>query len=161
MNNTQATCRCGSARPFSQCCEPFITGHSKPKTAEQLMRSRFTAFSLQKFQYLLDTLHISQRQNDELASLQQSAQNTTWIQLSILQTQAGQVGDTEGVVEFTASFEEAGAFYQLHECSNFIFEKQQWYYTEGSNQVSPIILKTGRNDTCWCHSGKKFKKCHG
>jgi len=21
--------------------------------------------------------------------------------------------------------------------------------------------KTGRNDPCWCGSGKKFKKCHG
>jgi uncharacterized protein YecA (UPF0149 family) len=21
--------------------------------------------------------------------------------------------------------------------------------------------KVGRNDPCWCGSGKKFKKCHG
>jgi preprotein translocase subunit SecA len=21
--------------------------------------------------------------------------------------------------------------------------------------------QTGRNDPCWCGSGKKFKKCHG
>lgn len=125
------------------------------------MRSRFTAFSLQHYQYLLDTLHTSQRQDNELASLQQSTQKTTWIQLSISHTQAGQIGDIEGTVDFTARFEEDGEFYQLHECSNFVFEHQQWYYTEGSNQVSPIILKIGRNDECWCHSGKKFKRCHG
>jgi preprotein translocase subunit SecA len=27
-------------------------------------------------------------------------------------------------------------------------------------QASPHE-KTGRNDPCWCGSGKKFKKCHG
>ncbi len=161
MNNTQATCRCGSTLPFSQCCKPFLIGHSKPKAAEQLMRSRFTAFSLQNHQYLLNTLHTSQRQDDELAALKQNSQHTTWIQLSVLQTKAGQAGDNEGMVEFTASFEEDGEFYQLHECSNFIFENEQWYYTTGNNQVCPITLTIGRNDACWCHSRKKFKKCHG
>jgi preprotein translocase subunit SecA len=27
-------------------------------------------------------------------------------------------------------------------------------------QASPHE-KIGRNDPCWCGSGKKFKKCHG
>jgi preprotein translocase subunit SecA len=27
-------------------------------------------------------------------------------------------------------------------------------------QTSPHE-KIGRNDPCWCGSGKKFKKCHG
>jgi len=161
IKNTQTLCRCGSSQPFSRCCEPFLKGLAKPSTAEQLMRSRFTAFSLHDFEYLLDTLHPNKRQADELVSLQESAQNTVWIQLAILQTELGQAGDTEGIVEFTASFAEDGEFYQLQERSNFIFEQQQWFYTEGSNQVNPINLKIGRNDLCWCHSGKKFKKCHG
>ncbi|MEW5011953.1 MAG: YchJ family protein [Cycloclasticus sp.] len=161
MNKTQDRCRCGSSQPFTLCCGPFLSRQDKPNSAEQLMRSRFTAFSLQNFQYLLDTLHPSKRQDDELASLQQSAQNTRWIQLTILQTESGQTGDGEGLVEFTADFEEEGEFYQLRERSQFIFQQQQWYYTEGDNQVSPISLKIGRNDACWCHSGKKFKTCHG
>ncbi|WP_407192079.1 SEC-C metal-binding domain-containing protein [Citrobacter freundii] len=31
-------------------------------------------------------------------------------------------------------------------------------------QISPIVnneKKIGRNDPCYCGSGKKFKKCHG
>jgi len=161
MSRTQTLCRCGSEQPFTRCCEPFLKGLAKPSTAEQLMRSRFTAFSLHNFEYLLDTLHPSKRQGDELASLQESTQNTVWIQLAILQSELGQIGDAEGIVEFTASFAEGDEFYQLHERSSFIFEQQQWFYTEGSNQVNPINLKIGRNDWCWCHSGKKFKKCHG
>ncbi|MGH2999710.1 MAG: SEC-C metal-binding domain-containing protein, partial [Gaiellaceae bacterium] len=33
--------------------------------------------------------------------------------------------------------------------------------------LSPVAVQTssphkvGRNDPCWCGSGKKFKKCHG
>jgi preprotein translocase subunit SecA len=27
--------------------------------------------------------------------------------------------------------------------------------------VSSERDKIGRNDPCWCGSGKKFKKCHG
>jgi preprotein translocase subunit SecA len=27
--------------------------------------------------------------------------------------------------------------------------------------VAPAATKLGRNDPCWCGSGKKFKKCHG
>jgi preprotein translocase subunit SecA len=27
--------------------------------------------------------------------------------------------------------------------------------------TTPDGEKIGRNDPCWCGSGKKFKKCHG
>ncbi|HUR16758.1 MAG TPA: SEC-C metal-binding domain-containing protein, partial [Candidatus Limnocylindrales bacterium] len=31
----------------------------------------------------------------------------------------------------------------------------------GGGQASPSGVKVGRNDPCWCGSGKKFKRCHG
>jgi preprotein translocase subunit SecA len=31
----------------------------------------------------------------------------------------------------------------------------------GVTRVSGDHDKIGRNDPCWCGSGKKFKKCHG
>jgi preprotein translocase subunit SecA len=30
-----------------------------------------------------------------------------------------------------------------------------------SGDVTPDGKPIGRNDPCWCGSGKKFKKCHG
>jgi uncharacterized protein YecA (UPF0149 family) len=27
--------------------------------------------------------------------------------------------------------------------------------------VTPTGARIGRNDPCWCGSGKKYKKCHG
>ena len=32
---------------------------------------------------------------------------------------------------------------------------------QGTSQTRPANDKIGRNDPCWCGSGKKFKKCHG
>jgi uncharacterized protein YecA (UPF0149 family) len=31
----------------------------------------------------------------------------------------------------------------------------------GAQQPARSGPKVGRNDPCWCGSGKKFKKCHG
>ncbi|MDQ3103464.1 MAG: SEC-C metal-binding domain-containing protein, partial [Actinomycetota bacterium] len=33
--------------------------------------------------------------------------------------------------------------------------------TNPATVVKTESEKTGRNDPCWCGSGKKFKKCHG
>ena len=33
--------------------------------------------------------------------------------------------------------------------------------TSRSSASSPRSEKIGRNDPCWCGSGKKYKKCHG
>jgi uncharacterized protein YecA (UPF0149 family) len=32
---------------------------------------------------------------------------------------------------------------------------------KSSANLTSIRPKIGRNDPCWCGSGKKFKKCHG
>jgi uncharacterized protein YecA (UPF0149 family) len=33
-------------------------------------------------------------------------------------------------------------------------------YDEDDEDDAPLP-KPGRNDPCWCGSGKKYKKCHG
>ena len=42
-------------------------------------------------------------------------------------------------------------------------EALQFAGGEASPQQQPTLAKKtpGRNDPCWCGSGKKFKKCHG
>ncbi len=43
------------------------------------------------------------------------------------------------------------------------------YGDEGGGMLPPVVEQRrvdeseqlGRNDPCWCGSGKKFKKCHG
>ena len=42
-------------------------------------------------------------------------------------------------------------------------EALQFAGGEASPQQQPTLAKKtpGRNDACWCGSGKKYKKCHG
>jgi len=157
---SNAACQCGSSKAFVDCCEPFIQGRSIPQTAEQLMRSRFTAFSLQAFQYLIDTHHPSQHKPSDLSELQSSSKNTIWFKLIIHHTERGLAADNDGVVEFSAFFNDNGVFFELREASSFIKENDRWLYVCGEPEIKPINLKIQRNARCWCNSGKKFKKCH-
>jgi len=159
MNNS--LCPCGSLNAYSQCCELFINHSLLPETAEQLMRSRFTAFYLNKHQYLLDTHHSSQRETDDLNALEKDQASTHWIKLIIHQTELGGINDLTGIVEFSAFFNQEGQMFELRESSNFIQENAQWFYLDGDSGIQRNELKLKRNDPCWCNSSKKFKHCHG
>jgi uncharacterized protein YecA (UPF0149 family) len=37
--------------------------------------------------------------------------------------------------------------------------KDAYERTKREHQI--LLRRLGRNDPCWCGSGKKFKKCHG
>jgi len=54
-----------------------------------------------------------------------------------------------------ASYVDRGKGRRLHEESRFLRENGQWLYVDGDCRVEEI----GRNDTCPCGSGKKFKRC--
>jgi SEC-C motif-containing protein len=122
--------------------------------AEQLMRSRYSAFCVGDINYLLTTLHPSYRTDSDEAALQHTIQQTNWLGLKIIQHKS----DIEiATVEFIA-FYTAQPFEQLHELSRFKKEAGQWLYTDG-DMLSAVKLH--RNDICFCNSAKKYKKCHG
>lgn len=154
---TMQLCPCGSGLPFATCCEPFLTSATLPTTPEQLMRSRYTAFHQGAVDYLLATHHPSQRQPDERGALVASIEATEWLSLRVLQT-TQPTKDGRGMVEFVAFYRTQEQLGQLHERSTFVRERGRWYYDAGV-QLGPIPL--GRNDLCWCGSGKKVKHCHG
>ena len=47
-------CPCGSELSYAECCEPVIKGEKAAETAEQLMRSRYSAYVKTEIDYLLD-----------------------------------------------------------------------------------------------------------
>ncbi len=152
----QQNCFCNSLLSFSNCCGRFISHLNKPETPEQLMRSRYTAFNLGDINYLIKTLYPSKRQEDDAQIIQQTINETKWLGLKIIDS----INNTNsGFVEFVAFFQDdLDGYAQLHERSNFIKVDDYWFYLDGE-QLPPI--KLGRNETCFCSSSKKFKKCHG
>ncbi len=144
------------AKAYSDCCEPLHLGLIKTVTAEQLMRSRYSAFYLGLGQYIYNTHYPGFRGNANVEDYQASAENTTWCRLEILNSQT--TGNA-GIVEFKAYFIEKDKLHCLHEISNFVLDNEQWFYTDGNYQPKKVE-KIYRNDPCPCQSGLKAKKCH-
>ena len=161
MNNQQ-NCWCGNPSTPDNCCGPIIDATANAQTAEQLMRSRFSAFCCGNIDYLISSHHPSKRQADDRQTLEATISQCKWLRLDIVNTENGQVDDEHGQVEYIATYTQHNELYQLREDSAFVKENHQWFYLEGSIFGSgPLKVKMGRNDPCGCGSGKKYKKCHG
>ena len=54
------------------------------KNAEELMRSRFTAYVIKNYQYILQTYASAQRAKLTVSELTESSQDTRWLSLQVL-----------------------------------------------------------------------------
>ncbi|HEX5636739.1 MAG TPA: YchJ family metal-binding protein [Gammaproteobacteria bacterium] len=149
----QQPCPCGSGRSLADCCLPLLSGSSHARTAESLMRSRYSAYVLGNAEYLAASWHVSTRPPQLDAGT-----NVEWLGLQVLSCRAGMENDTRGSVEFIARYRLQGIEAQAQENSRFVREAGQWFYLNGDMKTTAA---TGRNDPCGCGSGKKFKKCCG
>ncbi|WP_081367529.1 YchJ family protein [Alteromonas mediterranea] len=159
-------CFCCSSKPFQACCEPFIKGDKTPVTAEQLMRSRFSAYATAQYAYILDTYTKEKQQGLSVDDLAQSAQDSKWFALQVHDAQSEESAEPNtsatlhsDTVEFTAFYFEDKKMYQLHETSNFRVENGAWRYHDGTLHDDCGKVKYGRNLPCVCGSNKKFKQC--
>lgn len=128
---SDSDCPCGRGAAFHACCGRFIEQGMRPETAEQLMRSRYAAYTLGRKDYLAATWHPTTRRRD--LGLDEAV---TWLGLRILQTQAGGVDDNEGMVEFIARYKIGGRAHRLHERSRFLRRRGQWLYVDGETGPS-------------------------
>jgi len=150
MNSDTQICPCGSQKPYEQCCGRFHAGKPAP-TPKALMRSRFSAFVQKRIDYLLASWHTSTRPaNLDLAD------SPDWVGLSVLAS--GSKGD-QGHVHFRAYYRSGAQWRFLEEHSAFVREEGCWFYVRGETRDESF--KPGRNDSCLCGSGRKFKRCCG
>jgi SEC-C motif domain protein len=92
------TCPCGLPRPYDECCAALLRGERTAATAEQLMRSRYSAFAVGDDAYLSRSWHSSTRPPELRTDRSQR-----WTGLEILGRSGGGLLDREGSVEFRAS----------------------------------------------------------
>ena len=121
-------CYCGTTKTYQDCCEVFHRNNGKTETAEQLMRSRYSAFVLADGDYLMATHHSSTRPIKEKKAIVKWAKSVQWIKLEVLDTSKGSINDVEGTVTFNAYFFENGKVDVIHEKSAFVKEGNLWYY---------------------------------
>ena len=131
IQTMQNNCPCGSGRSFDTCCEPIINGKTEAATAQELMRSRYTAFTIANGNYLMRSHHPSTRPNRERKNIEKWAKSVQWVRLTVLNTQAGDISDTSGYVEFKAFFIENGLLQKIHEKSFFQHQDGKRVYVSG------------------------------
>ena len=118
-------CFCGSNTPFENCCKPYIDGNKKVATAENLMRSRYSAYIIVAIDYLIATTHSSQRKYYSKSDLRTWAVCNQWLKLEV-------IASTTTTVEFKAHYLDVNKTAQMHhEKSTFVFEEDCWFYVDG------------------------------
>lgn len=121
-----ATCPCGSGRRYAACCGALHSGTREAKTAEALMRSRYSAYVLRVEAYLLHTWHPDTRPG----TLDLADDHTRWLGLTIRGTQAGGPADQTGQVRFTALYRMGAQQHRLDEKSRFLRLNGRWVYLD-------------------------------
>lgn len=91
-------------------------------TAEELMRSRFSAFAVGDESYLLRSWDPSTRPDRV-----RFVPGQRWVGLEVLASSGGPL-DREGTVEFVAHHERNGVPGRLHEVSRFVRHAGRWVY---------------------------------
>ncbi|WP_119395915.1 YchJ family protein [Salinibius halmophilus] len=119
-------CYCGTDIPYDSCCQPLHRYQKKAKTAEQLMRSRYSAFVVADEQYLQFTHHRSTFTADLYANLARS--NPKWLRLQVLESQEK---GSQAWVSFKAYYLEDGIEKALAEHSRFVRKGGHWQYVDG------------------------------
>jgi SEC-C motif-containing protein len=124
-------CPCTSKKPYDHCCGRFHGGAAYPDTAEQLMRSRFSAYALGKVDYLIATRPEAKRAEENREELIQYCKSVSCVGLRIVSKELGGTADEAGLVTFHASLQTNGRRNLHIETSTFARENGKWVYVDG------------------------------
>jgi SEC-C motif domain protein len=130
VGSEASPCPCGSGRPYASCCGAMHRAFAEngaliAADAQALMRSRYTAYTMDLIDYLLATWHPSTRP----ASLDRGERDLKWLGLEV-RAHTRQDADHE-TVEFIARSKLGGRAHRMHEISRFVREHGAWLYVDG------------------------------
>ncbi len=127
LTDPSSPCPCGRPLPYAGCCGRWHAGAQAlaAPTAEDLMRSRYSAFVRGLPDYLAQTWHPSTRP----AVIEPTPAGLRWLGLE-LRRHVQQDAD-HATVEFVARSKLGGRAERLHETSRFVREEGRWFYLDG------------------------------
>lgn len=123
-------CYCGNNKKFSECCSVFLNKTEIPEKAEELMRSRYSAFVLKNYDYLLATHDPKTNSDFDLEANKKWADSVQFTKLEVLKVKEYGVKTT---VEFRAHYLVSSLRQVHHELSTFKNIAGQWYYSSGKH----------------------------
>ena len=161
-------CPCQSGSELTSCCQIILDDASRAGSALALMRARYTAYALQRMDFVYDSTHPDARADIDREAMEQWSRMAQWTGLEIIDAGHPDTREAQDEVEFKAHFLVQGVAQIHHERSQFRFDQQRWWFVDGQDIYSgpaekpqPFVRgqKIGRNDPCPCGSGRKYKKC--
>ncbi|MBU5617224.1 YchJ family protein [Psychrobacter sp. TAE2020] len=150
---------------YSDCCQPYHDAVDennsddpntvKADSAERLMRTRYSAFVLQKADYIVKTTVPAQQTLLDIKDIESWAQETDWAGLEIVK-HLPKLGKGHAQVEFKAYYNSAEGIKAHHELSSFVRIDERWYFLDPT-----VAMTISQKQPCLCGSGEKFKRCCG
>lgn len=149
---SEQRCPCGLG-DYRHCCQPLHLGHSKAQSAEQLMRSRYSAFAQHEIGYIVQTTALGQQNALDIKAIADWSKANQWLKLEIVQAQE-KINKNHAQVEFKAHYHDGKNAQVHHEVSHFVKFQDAWYFLDPTTDQQ-LTMK----QACICGSGKKFKQC--
>ncbi|MEA1914266.1 MAG: YchJ family metal-binding protein [Campylobacterota bacterium] len=125
-------CACGSGVKYKKCCAALHKG-ARAKDALTLMKSRFCAYAMGESKYIMRTTHgknvdFQDDQKQWAKSIKEFMDTTSFQSLKIIEFIDA---DQRSSVTFKATMQTNNEESSFIEKSEFIKEKNQWYYLQG------------------------------
>ena len=126
-------CPCGSSKKYKKCCKIFHDQISLPKTALELMKSRYSAFAFANANYIILTTHEKNPDfTTDLKSWKEDildfSENTKFEKLDILDFKDGEI---ESFVTFKVTLWQGQKDISFVERSRFLKVDKKWLYVNG------------------------------
>lgn len=133
MNNArlQQPCPCGKTQKYIDCCGRFIELKQRPDTAEELMRSRYTAYTMANVDYIQASMMDKAVLHFDPLESKLWAQKAKWKRLKIIRSFGDEKLPEVYFVEFVAHYIYDGKAQKIHEISQFKRIEGKWFYTDG------------------------------
>ncbi|MCX7125177.1 MAG: YchJ family metal-binding protein [Gammaproteobacteria bacterium] len=123
------SCPCNTHKKFSDCCEPYLNNTKKAETPEILMRSRYSAYTLARIDYIQRTMCKKAAENYDPISAKKWASSIKWLGLTVIDAPSAR--GNVGTVTFIAQFSENNVSKSIHEKSTFEKINNEWFYVDG------------------------------
>lgn len=122
--NSTILCPCGRGSSYGDCCERVHLSHSSARTAEELMRSRYSAYALGKVDFLVQSHHPRTRSKKLKKDITDWINEVEFEFLEVLEVEPDSV-------TFLVGFQTPSGQSQIRqEHSRFVQEKGLWYYLD-------------------------------
>jgi|SaaInlStandDraft_7_1057024.scaffolds.fasta_scaffold104862_1 SEC-C motif domain protein len=130
-----SNCPCGTNKSYKKCCELIIKGTLHPASAEELMKSRYTAYTIGNMDYIEQTMSGEALKAFDKESAQIWSDTSDWQNLEIIKKGTKKETDTLAFVEFIACYKLNGKTKFLHEVSEFKKDGSKWLYVNNKSSI--------------------------